>query len=703
MKQKLTLLLLVFIASQITLSAQCLQITNSLDSRIDQCELAIEGKVVNQYSFFDEADNIIYTANVIDIYKVLKGAYNKAQIEVITLGGTVGSERWVVSPSLNLSTGVVGTFLLHTYQGNQIDNSRAVIYRPTGVSAGVIRYDFNNQKANDISRSFESLSSFYQYMEQKTGEKFKAFKTLPQVTPTQNLMMPAITTISPTTTQAGQGQVVTITGTGFGTTTGVVAMPNANNGGTSSVAVTPSSWSNTSITFVVPSGVGTGNLFIQDSGGTNSNSVPITVQYNLTNTNGEEPGLIDDMGDGDGGYLFKYSTSTANNGVDITSIPDAMIAMENAAASWANATGFPVFVGEDCGTTTIQAPSNDGVNIISFDSDATNLGGGVLGVCYSQYSACGPSDWELVGIDMLMRRDGSSLGSSTLTWNYSGAPAAGQSDFESVALHELGHGHQMGHVIDNGAVMHWTITTGTSNTSPDANDIAGGTHVITNNCTGYNPPVINCGSGNDFNLSRQCLSFDPSLTLCVLPLPVEWLSFEGKALGKNVRLDWSTASEQDNDFFTIEHSTNGLDFNTIGRVDAQGYSFSTQYYDFVHEEAVNGINYYRLSQTDYSGRIEWIEKIVSVEIEGDYFAAIEPNPVVGNYFNLKYYTEQSGTLQVEILDVAGRQLFEDRFEVARHHNVLDLSIPSLSEGVYIMRLQQDAHVETLRFFGTNQE
>ncbi|MBK9047972.1 MAG: hypothetical protein IPL74_15250 [Bacteroidetes bacterium] len=98
----------------------------------------------------------------------------------------------------------------------------------------------------------------------------------------------------------------------------------------------------------------------------------------------------------------------------------------------------------------------------------------------------------------------------------------------------------------------------------------------------------------------------------VSPLPIELLSFNAKPVdNKDVRCDWVTASEIDNDYFTIERSKNGIDFETAGITDGAGNSNYQLSYAFTDTEPYRGLSYYRLKQTDFDGRSSYSE-IVAV-------------------------------------------------------------------------------------------
>jgi hypothetical protein len=103
------------------------------------------------------------------------------------------------------------------------------------------------------------------------------------------------------------------------------------------------------------------------------------------------------------------------------------------------------------------------LNIIRFDQ-GEELPNNVLGVCYSYYSACREGQWYIAEYDIVFDDDAN--------WEYGPANAVTPKfDFESVAFHELGHGLQLGHVINPQDVMHYAIAPGTQQREPIQNDI----------------------------------------------------------------------------------------------------------------------------------------------------------------------------------------------------------------------------------------
>jgi len=95
-------------------------------------------------------------------------------------------------------------------------------------------------------------------------------------------------------------------------------------------------------------------------------------------------------------------------------------------------------------------------------------------------------------------------------------------------------------------------------------------------------------------------------------LPITLLYFKGKYENETNILFWSTASEINNDYFTIEKSYDGYVFNIVDHIEGAGYSLHQLYYEFHDTNVQPIITYYRLKQTDYDGKFEYSE-IISVD------------------------------------------------------------------------------------------
>jgi len=145
-------------------------------------------------------------------------------------------------------------------------------------------------------------------------------------------------------------------------------------------------------------------------------------------------------------------------------------------------------------------------------------------------------------------------------------------------------------------------------------------------------------------------------------LPVEWLSFEAKSIDNQVVvLDWATATEFENDYFDIQRSTDGKDFESIGEVASMGSGAKELNYEFTDNLPYLGTNYYRLKQVDRDGTAEFSE-IKTVVIQGDQpFVTVYPNPVrIGE--NLQVKISQKGDFNCDIYNANGQLVKTEKIE-----------------------------------------
>jgi len=471
--------------------SQCSVVELSLSDKKSNSDLIIEGKVISKNSFWNTERKMIYTSNIIEVYKVFKGNLITTNVEILTTGGIVGMDKIVVEPSLELEISDVGIFLcedIKRYKSLPVNKSNIPVFEVYGSMQGFIKYDFATKKAFDQFKTYEIENELYQNIlgvNSKRWIEMKSFNVNKYIEASikSALVNPEIQSIvgfSPSVITSGTKSLLTITGSGFGASrgTGVVGFKNADNGGTSyinPIATQYISWSDNQIVVEVPTKAGTGHVLVTPQGSSTFTSVTtLTVNYAHLNVSYDPGNGITAFGtqhvsdNGNGGYTWRMST-----GFD--SDASAKASFMRAFDTWRCNTGVNWVIGS---TTAINAAEDDGQNVICFDNTSP-LSAGVLGTCYSYFSGCftGPTSmtWYIKELDIVFD-EGSNI--TPRTWQYGTAlPTTNQYDFETVAVHELGHGHQLGHVISPGAIMHYAISNGSSNRPLGVNDLAGGNYV----------------------------------------------------------------------------------------------------------------------------------------------------------------------------------------------------------------------------------
>ena len=121
-------------------------------------------------------------------------------------------------------------------------------------------------------------------------------------------------------------------------------------------------------------------------------------------------------------------------------------------------------------------------------------------------------------------------------------------------------------------------------------------------------------------------------------LPIELLYFKGSVYNSDNILHWSTASEDNNDYFTIEKTKDGIDWEVVDREPGAGNSSNQLYYSLVDENVESIINYYRLKQTDYDGKFKYSD-IISIDNRNnrEIKEVVKITNILGQEVDLQYY------------------------------------------------------------------
>ena len=180
------------------------------------------------------------------------------------------------------------------------------------------------------------------------------------------------------------------------------------------------------------------------------------------------------------------------------------------------------------------------------------------------------------------------------------------------------------------------------------------------------------------------ISIDVTNVCLEAVLPVELVSFNGKEKGNVNILEWTTASEVNNDFFEVQRSTDGVDFETLESIRGNGTSHTVSHYSFIDEKPAS-ISYYRLQQVDFDGRSEF-SNIVTIKrdlIKDD--AKVFPSPVQ-DQLTISYQANTNKALTMSITDVTGRVVINKSVNAVKGNNEFYLDLANLPTGTYMTRL-----------------
>ncbi|MFM7078506.1 MAG: T9SS type A sorting domain-containing protein, partial [Bacteroidota bacterium] len=223
----------------------------------------------------------------------------------------------------------------------------------------------------------------------------------------------------------------------------------------------------------------------------------------------------------------------------------------------------------------------------------------------------------------------------------------------------------------------WTTSTAQRTYAGSVNAVGASGYVQSNTTTLFGP----------FTLSSVGL-------LSLNPLPVELLAFQAECSNKgDVELSWTTATEQNNDFFTLERSTDGASFEQVGWVQGAGTTSQLTNYSYYDREAMNGVNYYRLTQTDIDGTSERL-KTISVRCGSNSGGMV--NVYNNNQGQLVVQVEgdRDNRYQVRVFDSLGKMVLDYKFNSPTGNTTEKLDIANLEKGVYYVQVHDQLQGST---------
>lgn len=216
-------------------------------------------------------------------------------------------------------------------------------------------------------------------------------------------------------------------------------------------------------------------------------------------------------------------------------------------------------------------------------------------------------------------------------------------------------------------------------------------------------PLTGTLSGNIFtvtgvNFQNNDYFTIGSTNLTTTPLPIELVSFNGSYEQPVVVLDWKTASELNNDYFTIERSASGVQFEELGKVPGAGTTSQPRSYSFVDASPFPKQTYYRLKQTDYDGASEYSE-IIRVETSQDKERkmSVYPNPNTGTEITLTL--DNHTPFQLNCLEIVSQQnvMLESFTSGTGSANQYTFKFGrQLSRGLYIVRVRYNNKLESVK-------
>lgn len=166
-------------------------------------------------------------------------------------------------------------------------------------------------------------------------------------------------------------------------------------------------------------------------------------------------------------------------------------------------------------------------------------------------------------------------------------------------------------------------------------------------------------------------------------LPIELLEFKATLKNKIVEINWTTLTELNNDFFTIERSADGILFKSIHVLNGAGNSLSVINYSTIDEEPFNGTSYYRLKQTDFNGSYSY-SNIESVYLKESNQIEVYPNPNETGL--LKIETDNTNPFDIKLINTLGQIIYHTK----SNNTITEIDLTAFEKGVYIVYINNES-------------
>ncbi len=191
------------------------------------------------------------------------------------------------------------------------------------------------------------------------------------------------------------------------------------------------------------------------------------------------------------------------------------------------------------------------------------------------------------------------------------------------------------------------------------------------------------GSGNPVS---GCFP-DADMLVDFSTLPVVWSSFNGVAENNEVQLTWGTSQETNTDFFSVLRSTDGVNFEELGTLEAAGNTNTLTNYNFVDDRPIEGSAFYKISQYDLDGQFtstEVIQVVTDLDLQMAW-THVGPNPVEdATQLGFTVTKDQSMTLQV--FNLSGQIVYQEQLQALRGSNAHTLDMNGIAPGMFVIRL-----------------
>ncbi len=347
-------------------------------------------------------------------------------------------------------------------------------------------------------------------------------------------------------------------------------------------------------------------------------------------------------------------TSTASNPIEFTESATA--------SSTSNSSHVNGYIKKRTNSTTkFTFPCGSGTSYRSMaitpsSSSSTTWTAKYFNTGYGDYSLTGSNIHHVTKLEYwTLDRSGSANSTIELSWNASSEADANYTDL--IVSHYNG--------------SDWEFAGGASHSG----NSSAGTLSSNSGWSSYSPFTLGSRTSNN-------------------PLPVNLVSFSALCNKKSVELNWTTASETNNQHYELERSLDGINYDYIENIKGMGNSSVQTYYTYTdHELPVNSA-YYRIKQVDFDKKQQYYGPVF-VECTNN----TKPDLYVNNAENILMLSGlvlENGSASLQVYDLSGRLVYQDK--LVGSNSTFQINLKGLNQGIYVVHLNTGNQTISKKFF-----
>ena len=410
---------------------------------IHNAGMIAEGRISSSESFWDSQHRNIYTRYHLEVENVLKGSPAN-QIDILVKGGKVDQTWQMLLPSVEFQIGDEGIFLLDIIQSNHPIPGAGLQYT---LSGGNQSYVLNSKQGDEWERIDGKEDPLLNALESVAGKSVEKYLPLNDLKSAADATVQVVDSIYPDVVTAGTGDVLSITGSGFGETRDSskvwFVFSDRPEFIYSNEVFRYISWSDTLIELFVPFKAATGQVTVEVNHKKVNSSQTLKVRFASTNNSktNNPVNLINTNQKGGYSWHLHSNLNTYDSAKDI---------VIQAMNEWICATSVPWSLAGD----TQAEPGKDGISTVSFGTVTNSIDAmGLTSLFMTNHPVDGTDCWILDEVDIVL--------SNSNDWCFTGDCAnSDKYDFKTVVMHQLAHALLIDHVNDPADLMYYSLEKG---------------------------------------------------------------------------------------------------------------------------------------------------------------------------------------------------------------------------------------------------